>query len=70
MSKEKKIEVRYLGYSSEYSPPPKLPFGRGKYILVGGDRIDNKGTILSTTFTLAIVTNGIEGKPFEHTVKY
>ena len=70
MSKDKKIEVRYLGYKSEFIPPPKLSFGRDKYILVGGDRIDNKGTIISTTFTLAIVTNGVEGKPFEHTEKY
>ena len=71
MSQEKeKNGIKYLGYKSEFLPPPPLPFGRGKYIMMDGDRIDNKGTILSTTFTVAIVKDGVEGTPFEYTEKY
>ena len=71
MSKETKVEVKYLGYSSEFEPPKPLPFGAHKYVrALYPDRVDNLGTLLSTTFTCALVKNGIEGEPFQYTKVY
>lgn len=68
---DKKIEVRYLGYTSEFEEPKPLPFGAHKYInALKPDKVPNKGRLLSTTFFVALVENGVEGKPFSYTVKY
>ena len=68
---DKKIEVRYLGFKSEFIPPTPLPFGAHKYIrALYPDRVPNLGEIVSTTYSIALVIDGVEGKPFEHTVKY
>ena len=65
-----KVEVRYLGYSSEFEPLPPKPFGAHKYIRFDGERIDALGRIISTTFTCALVVNGVEGESFQYTEKY
>ena len=68
---EKKIEVKYLGYKSEFEPPKPLPFGAHKYVnSLKPDLVENKGRILSTTFFAVLVTDGVEGKPFSYTVTY
>ena len=66
-SKGKNIDITYLGYESEFEPPAPLPFGAHKYIRVDGDRIPNKGRIISTTFTCALIEDGVQGEPFSYT---
>jgi len=66
----KRVDLRYLKMDSEFLPPKPLPFGAHKYIRFDGDRIPNKGTLLSTVFTVAIVTDGVEGEPFSYKVVY
>ena len=67
---ERKIEVSYLGYESEFKAPEPAPFGRNKWIKFDGSKIENKGELISTTFHVAIVTDGVVGKPFSYTVRY
>ena len=69
-STEKNLDIKYLGYSSEFEAPTPLPFGAHKYIRFDGDRIPNKGRLISTTFTVALIENGVEGKPFQYTTVY
>lgn len=70
IKKEKKVDIKYLGYKSEFTPPPNLPFGRGKYTMVDGERIELKGTLKSTTLFAALVVDGVIGEPFEINEKY
>lgn len=69
--KENKVEVKYLGFKSDFDPPKPAPFGRNKWIRLGdGDKIESKGTILRTTFYAVLVTNGVEGEPFSYTKEW
>jgi len=71
MKQDKVIEVKYLGFKSEYTAPEPLPFGAHKYIRsLRPDKVPYLGTINSTIFEAVLVVDGIEGKPFEYTVTY
>jgi len=67
----KNLEVKYLGYKSEFIPPTPLPFGAHKYVrALYPDKVDNLGTLISTTFTCLLVKDGVEGKVFQYTKVY
>ena len=69
-NKKKKVDIRYIDYNSEFEPPTPLPFGAHKYIKFDGSKVVNHGTILSTTFTCALIVDGVEGEPFQYTKVY
>lgn len=65
-----KIEVKYLKYKSEFDEAPKKPFGAHKVFLLNGERLPYKGILNNTIFTVALVVDGVQGKPFEYTEDY